>query len=109
MDEGKRSPRVQGSSHRPTAKLPASAALESSPPAAAEAGTSLASAREAALRLGVTATTLYAWLGLSDRGLLVIRGHSVTIEYFQSGPRGQGRIRIDLAEVERLKDLMRVR
>ena len=69
----------------------------------------LLSAQHAAQRLGISVTSLYDWLGQSDRGLLVIRGESVTISYFQSGPRGQGRIRIEAAEVERLKELMRVR
>ena len=63
---------------------------------------------EAAQRLGASVTTLYDWLGQSDRGLLVIRGQSVTIEYFQGGPQGQGRIRIEAAEVERIRELMRV-
>ena len=44
-------------------------------------------AKEAARRLGVTVSTLYSWLGQSARGLLVIRGVSVTIEYLQGGPR----------------------
>ena len=39
----------------------------------------------------------------------MIRGQPVTIEYFQGGPRGQGRIKIEAGEIERLKDLMRVR
>jgi hypothetical protein len=69
----------------------------------------LLSAREAARRLGVAVPTLYDWLGRSDRGLLVIRGRPVTIDYLQGGPRGQGRIRIEAAEVERLMDLLRVR
>ena len=66
----------------------------------------LLTAREAASRLGITVTTLYDWLGLSDQGLLVIRGQSVGIQYFQGGPRGQGRIRIEAAEVERIRGLM---
>ena len=69
----------------------------------------LLSAKEAAHRLGATVTTLYSWLGLSDRGLLTIRGRPVTIEYFQGGPRGQGRIHLEVGEIERLRDLMRVR
>ena len=68
----------------------------------------LLNAGEAARRLGITSTCLYDWLGQSDRGLLVIRGQAVTVNYFQGGPRGQGRIRIEAAEVERLKELMRV-
>jgi len=64
---------------------------------------------EAARRLGITVATLYDWLGRSDRGLLVIRGRPVTVDYLQGGPRGQGRIRIEAAEVERVKELMRVR
>jgi hypothetical protein len=63
---------------------------------------------DAARRLGVTVTTLYDWLGRSDRGLLVIRGRPVTVAYYQGGPAGQGRIRIDEAEVGRLLQLMRV-
>jgi len=53
-------------------------------------------------------STLYSWLGLSDYGLLVIRGKTVSIHYYQGGPRGQGRIRIAAQEVERIKELMRV-
>jgi hypothetical protein len=68
----------------------------------------LLTAREAALRLGVSLTTLYGWFGQSDRGLLVVRGRPVTVGYLQGGPRGQGRIRVEASEVERLKDLMRV-
>jgi hypothetical protein len=68
----------------------------------------LLSAREAARWLGMAVASLYDWLGQSDRGLLVIRGQPVTIDYLQGGPRGQGRIRIEATEVERLKDLMRV-
>ena len=63
---------------------------------------------EAALRLGLAVRSLYDWLGQSDRGLLVIRGQSVTIQNLQGGPRGQGRIRIAATEVERLKALMHV-
>ncbi|MBW3598413.1 MAG: DNA-binding protein [Planctomycetes bacterium] len=59
--------------------------------------------------MGVSVTTLYEWLGNSDRGLLVIRGRRVSIDYLQGGPQGQGRIRIELTEVERIKELMRVR
>lgn len=51
-------------------------------------------------------TTLYGWLGLSDYGLLVIRGQSVAIRYFQTGPRGQGRIMIEPDEVERIREFM---
>jgi len=69
----------------------------------------LLSAQEAAHRLGISAATLYDWLGQSDRGLLVIRGQQVSVQYFQGGPRGQGRIHVEVAEVERIKDLMRVR
>lgn len=65
--------------------------------------------REAAACLGIKPTTFYSWLGLSDRGLLVIRGRGVTIQYFQGGPAGQGRIQIEYAEILRLRELMRVR
>jgi len=66
------------------------------------------SAKEAAIHLGISTATLYGWLGESDRGLLLIRGQSVTIEYFQSGRKGQGRIQIEPCEVGRIRDLMRV-
>jgi hypothetical protein len=69
----------------------------------------LLSTRVAARLLGISVSSLYDWLGLSDRGLLRIRGQSVTVNYFQGGPQGQGRIRIQASEVERLKELLRVR
>jgi hypothetical protein len=69
----------------------------------------LLSAQEAARRLGMAVTTLYDWLGKSNRGLLVVRGARVTVSYLQGGPQGQGRIKLTAGEVERLKDLMRVR
>ena len=63
---------------------------------------------QAAGRLGLAATTLYDWLGRSDRGLLVVRGEAVTVDYYQGGPGGQGRIRIPEREVARLLELTRV-
>jgi hypothetical protein len=74
------------------------------------AGMSIAylTANDAAERLGITVTTLYDWLGQSDHGLLVIRGQAVTVHYFQGGRHGQGRIRIESGEVERINELMRV-
>ena len=75
----------------------------------ASAPDDLLSPSEAARRLGVTAATLYDWLGRSDRGLLVIRGQAVTVDYLQGGPCGQGLIRIERREVDRVRDLMRVR
>jgi hypothetical protein len=69
----------------------------------------LLSTQEAARRLGMAVATLYDWLGRSDRGLLVLRGRRVTVDYLQGGPQGQGRIRLEASEVERLKDLMRAR
>lgn len=68
----------------------------------------LLTAAEAATRLGITVTTFYDWLGRSRIDELEIRGRKVTIQYLQGGARGQGRIRIEAAEVERLRDLMRV-
>lgn len=64
---------------------------------------------EAARRLGVTRTTFYDWVGQSRRGLLRIHGGPVTIEFFQTGANGQGRIGIEEGEVERLRELMRVK
>jgi hypothetical protein len=49
------------------------------------------------------------WLGQSDRGILVMRRQSYAIDYLEGGPAGQGRIRIEPAEVERLREAMRVR
>ena len=72
-------------------------------------GDELLPAQEAARRLGITVVTLYDWLGQSNRGLLVIRGQRVVIDYLQGGPKGQGRIQIPAQEIERIKDLMRVR
>lgn len=39
----------------------------------------------------------------------MIRGAAVTIDYFQTGRRGQGRIHLEACEVDRLRDLLRVR
>jgi hypothetical protein len=64
--------------------------------------------KQAAARLGVTATTLYDWLGRSRRGLFVLRGQPVTVEFYQTGAQGQGRILLPAREVGRLKELMRV-
>jgi hypothetical protein len=66
-------------------------------------------AAESASRLGVTRATMYAWLGLSRRNLLEIRGQRVTIEFFQTGAKGQGRIRLDAREVERIREFLRVK
>lgn len=62
----------------------------------------------AARRLGITVTTLYDWLGRSRIGQFEIRGRRVTISYLQGGAKGQGRIRIEADEVERVRELMRV-
>jgi len=69
----------------------------------------LLTTREAARRLGISAASFYAWLGESDAGRFILRGQPVTIDYFQGGAKGQGLIKIEAREVERLKDLMRVR
>lgn len=68
----------------------------------------LLTAAEAARQLGIRVTTLYDWLGQSDHGLLRIRGAQVTIDYLQSGPRGEGKISIEAVEVERIKQTLRV-
>lgn len=69
----------------------------------------LLNADEAARRLGISTASLYGWLAQSNAGNLVIRGQAVTIDYLQGGPKGEGRIKIEASEIERLKDLMRVR
>ena len=68
----------------------------------------LLSTSEAAHRLGISRATMYQWLADSDAGTLVIRGQPVTIDYLQGGTKGQGRIKIDAREVERLREAMRV-
>ena len=69
----------------------------------------LLSTNEAAQRLGISRATMYQWLAESDAGALVIRGQPITIDYLQGGAKGQGRIKMESEEVERLKDLMRVK
>jgi len=64
---------------------------------------------EAARRLGITRATFYAWLGLSRRSLLEVHGRRVTIEFFQTGAKGQGRIRLEASEVDRIRELLRVK
>ena len=64
----------------------------------------LLSANEAARRLGITTATLYDWLAQSDVGTLIIRGQPVTINYFQGGAKGQGRIKLEVGEIERLEE-----
>jgi hypothetical protein len=68
----------------------------------------LLTAQDAARRLGISTASLYTWLAESNAGRFLIRGQPVTISYLQGGPKGQGRIRIEAREIERLKDLMRV-
>jgi hypothetical protein len=69
----------------------------------------LLTTQQAAQRLGVAPASLYDWLSKSNAGTLLIRGQPVTIDYLQGGPKGQGRIMIEAHEIERLKELMRVR
>lgn len=64
---------------------------------------------DAAIALGVSVFTLYDWLAQSDNGEFEIRGQPTTISYLQGGKRGQGRIRIEREEVQRLLQLMRVK
>ena len=68
----------------------------------------LLTAKEAADRLGVSVLTFYGWLGESDIGTFMLRGQPVTIDYFQGGRNGQGRIKIEAKEVDRIMQLMRV-
>jgi transposase-like protein len=69
----------------------------------------LLTTREAARRLGISTASLYAWLAQSNAGTFVLHGRPATIEHLQGGAKGQGRILITAQEIERLKDLMRVR
>ena len=75
---------------------------------AADMSGKLLSSQEAAQRLGISVTSLYDWLARSDRGQFVLRGQRLTIQYLQGGARGQGRIKLEESEIERLKDAMRV-
>lgn len=68
----------------------------------------LLSSREAASKLGISVASLYDWLARSDQNEFILRGQPFSISYFQGGARGQGRIQIEEAEVERLQDAMRV-
>ncbi|EAQ80663.1 hypothetical protein [Blastopirellula marina] len=70
--------------------------------------TTFLSSTDAAERLGIAVLTLYEWLSQSDAGEFQIRGRQVSIDYYQGGRRGQGRIRLAEKEVERLQGLMRV-
>jgi excisionase family DNA binding protein len=69
----------------------------------------LLTTNEAARRLGTSRTTLYDWLAQSDASTLRLRGQPFTIDYFQGGPKGQGRIMIEESEINRIKEAMRVR
>jgi hypothetical protein len=71
--------------------------------------TDLLSTNDAARRLGISRATLYEWFARSNAGALVIRGQPLTIDYLQGGSKGQGRIKIEVREVDRLKEAMRVR
>jgi len=64
---------------------------------------------EAARKLGIAAVTLYDWLARSNASSLQICGRPVTIDYYQGGAKGQGRIRIPTREVLRLQEAMRVK
>ena len=70
--------------------------------------TELLTSHEAAQRLGISPATLYDWLAQSHAGTFVIRGMPTTIHYYQGGRKGQGRIKIEPQEIERLLDLMKV-
>jgi len=66
------------------------------------------SAKDAAAVLGITTSTWYDWLSQSNAGTFEVCGEPITINYYQGGRRGQGRIKIDALEIERLQEAMRV-
>ena len=68
----------------------------------------LLSSHQAASWLGISTATLYDWLSQSDAGTFAIRGQPLSINYYQGGRKGHGRIKIHRQEVERLLGLMRV-
>ena len=59
--------------------------------------------------LGISVSSFYDWLNQSDRGEFAIRGEPVTIDYFQTGRKGQGRILLESDEVQRIQIPFRVR
>ncbi len=69
----------------------------------------LLTSHEAAKRLGLSVASLYEWLARSDSGEFILRGTPFTINYYQGGARGQGRIQIETSEIDRIKAAMRVR
>jgi hypothetical protein len=83
--------------------------ITASPRLAHAMSSELLTSELAAESLGISVSTLYDWLAQSDAGTFKIRGQPVTINYFQGGRRGQGRIQIEASEIERLKEAMRVR
>ena len=62
----------------------------------------------AAKDLGISVATLYEWLARSRTNEFLVRGRTFSINYFQGGSRGQGRIQIEASEIARLKEAMRV-
>lgn len=64
---------------------------------------------QAASVLGIERTTFYGWLGLARRGLLVLGGRPFDLTFRQTGAAGQGRILLEAAEVERLREHLLVR
>ncbi len=66
------------------------------------------SSQEAAHQLGISVASWYEWLARSDDGEFILRGQPITINYLQTGARGQGRIQIEPSEIERIQDAMRV-
>jgi len=69
----------------------------------------LFSRTEVAQRLGISQASLYDWLAQSNAGTLMIRGQPASIDDLQNGHLGRERIRIEIKELEQLKDRMRVR
>lgn len=64
---------------------------------------------QAAQRLGIQTTTFYDWLGRARIGRLVLHGKPFALRFRQTGTRGQGRILIETAEIERLSECLLVR
>ncbi|MDM4015112.1 helix-turn-helix domain-containing protein [Roseiconus lacunae] len=69
---------------------------------------SLLNSKDAASELGISVPTFYDWLSQSRNGTFTLRGKPVTIEFYQGGRCGQGRIRIPRREIDRLLALMLV-
>jgi transposase-like protein len=69
----------------------------------------LLSTLDTARRLGISRASLYDWLDQANAGQFMLGCQPATFEYLERSRQGRGRIRIETKELERIKDLKRVR